>query len=312
MKTVTRVLALFCVFLTQVLSGQTACIINNQPSIQVIQSLYFGGLLVNPEGGSITLTSDGALIPVSPGVQPGAQPPSFEARFRLTGPPKATFTIRLDPALPILRGSRGDAIRIAEFYPSMPNYQGTFDGSGEAEFKLGGRLDVPANVQPALFIVSPVQLHLSLSSGPEPKTTTAPFSISALLRAPLKLTNLGSLDFGALIPGTTSGDFEVLPSGNHQSLDANGPTHIKSNPHPASFSLQGPTGTCFSVRLPKTVLLNGPGSHMRVHDFTSDAPAHGVLPSGGLNFNVGGRITVDPDQAYGRYRGTFMVQVDYQ
>jgi len=281
------------------------------PDIQTIQNLYFGGLLVNPEGGSVTLTSDGALVPNGPGVQPAAQPGCHEARFRLTGPPNASFTLQVDPKLPMLKGTRGDTIRIAEFLPSFPNYRGTFDGSGGAEFKLGGRLDIPVNMLPAIFIAAPVQLHMQLDTGPQPRTVNASFTISALLRTPLKLTNLSSLDFGALIPGASSGDFEVSPSGDYRSLDSSGPTHIQSHPHPASFSLSGTAGTCFTIRLPKAILLSGPGGSMPVHDFTSDAPCPGVVPPGGLIFNVGGRVYVDANQAYGTYRGTFSVEVVY-
>lgn len=280
-----------------------------QPDIQVVQPMAFGGLLVSPFGGSVTLTEDGALIPDGGGVVPGSQSPCTEARIRLTGPPGVSFTLKIDPPSPLLGGTAGAAIRLAEFRGSLAGFRGTFDGTGQAEVKLGGRLDVPAGAAPGLYRAARVNLQLQV---PGQAAVTMPFMISALLRAPLFLSAIGDLDFGSLIPGAQSGVFEVLSTGGHRSVQAMGPHLFKGRPSPATFQLQGPVGTGFSIQLPQKMVLTGAGQPLRVEGITCSVAANGVLPAGGLSFGVGAGLVVPPDQAPGIYRGTFTVTVNYQ
>jgi len=280
-----------------------------QSDIQVVQPLAFGGLLVSPFGGSVTLTEDGALIPDGGGVVPGSQSPYTEARIRLTGPPGLSFTLKVDPSSPLLGGTSGTAIRLAEFRCSLAGFRGTFDGSGQAEVKLGGRLDVPSGTAPGLYRASQVNLQLQV---PGQAAVTMPFMISALLRAPLYLNATGDLDFGSLIPGTQTGVFEVLPAGGHQTRQAMGPNLFRGRPAPATFQLQGPVGTSYSIQLPQKILLQGVGQPLRVEGITCSVATNGVLPAGGLSFGVGAGLVVPPDQLPGIYRGTFVVTVNYQ
>jgi hypothetical protein len=308
-----RLALLFLSCLTPMLmSGQAPSVACTRSDIQVVQNLYFGGLVVNPSGGSVTLTEDGALITDGSGVLPGAKPPAMEARFRLTGPPGALFSLRVDPQFPILNSPGGGSVRITEFRGSFPNFQGRFDATGQAEFRLGARLDISANTAPALFTATQAKLQLNVAGSPATGTINKSFTISALLRAPLRLTNLGPLEFGTLLAGSQPGEFEVLPDGSFRSLGANGPTFVRGVPRPAAFSLQGPSGTCYNIRLPQQITLVGPGSGVQVLGFTCDLPLNGILPSGGTAFRVGGRVRIGPAQAYGQYRGTMMVEVFYQ
>ena len=277
--------------------------------IQVVQPMSFGGLLVSPFGGSVTLTEDGALVPDGGGVAPASQSPCAEARLRLLGPAGIAFTVKVDPSSPVLTGAGGSVIRLAEFRSSLANWRGTFDGTGQAEVKLGGRLDVPAGTASGLYRAPQINLQLMVSGQP---TVTMPFMVSALLRAPLLLNTTSDLDFGSLIPGSQAGLFQVLATGGYQAAQASGPLHFKGRPDPASFILQGPVGTSFSIQLPKKVLLMGPGQPMQVEAFTCSAPLQGALPAGGLTFGVGAGLWVPGDQKPGIYRGTFTVTVNYQ
>ncbi len=281
------------------------------PEIQIIQSMNFAGLLVSPLGGSITLTSDGALIPDGDGIVPSSQSTCTEARFRLTGPPGATFTLQVEPSTPVLVAA-GRSIRLAEFHASLPwargtELRGTFDATGQAEVKLGGRLDIPAGTPPGLYRAAQVKLQLQV---PGRDAANLPFLISALLRAPLFLTSTGTLDFGSIIPGDQIGRFDVLPSGGHQS-QTSGPSLFRGLPAPASFQLDGPVGTSYSIQLPKGVQLLGRGQSLRVENFTCSTPMSGVLPPGGLRFGVGAGLVVPPDQVPGVYRSVFTVTVNY-
>lgn len=281
-----------------------------QPGIQTIQGLSFGALLVSPRGGSITLTADGALVPDGPGIQPGGNPPCEAARFRLTGPPGARFSLQVDPRIPMLTSPRGGRVRLVQFDPPLET-QGTFDGLGEAEFKLGGRLEVGAGTLPGPFLASQVKLQMNVSDARGPGTVSASFPVNALIRAPLRLLNLTPLDFGGLLPGDQPGTFEVLAAGGHQSSGAGGPLLIKGAPAPATFYLQGPDGAPYTIQLPARITLAGPGDPMLVEELSCSLPLVGTLPPGGLSFGVGGRLGVRPGQALGVYRGLFSVTVSY-
>lgn len=297
---------------TVALCGQSTASASAIPSIQVIQNLHFGGLLVEPQGGSAVLTADGALLTQGPGVSVSARPPSALARFRLNGPPKAVFHLQLTPTTPQLTGVNGCALRVAEFEASLRSWSGTFSDAGEAELKVGGRLDIPANSLSGSYLSAPIQLRMTVANVPEPSTVSVSFTIQASITAPLKLANVRGMDFGALIPGSAPGVFELQPTGAHRGIGVSAPTLLRSSvPSPATFSLQGPAGACFSIRLPAETYLQGPGTPIRVHDFTCDRPLQGSLPTGGLLFNVGASLTLGPEQAFGAYRGTFTVEVNY-
>ena len=279
-----------------------------QPEIQVVQSLHFGGLLVSPFGGSVTLTEEGALIPDGGGITPMAQPTYTEARLRFSGPPGLAFSLRVEPASPVLLGP-GAAIRLTDFRTSLPGLRGVFDATGQAEVRLGGRLDLPSGTAPGLYRAPQVNLWLKATGLPE---VVRPFTILALLRAPLLLTATGELDFGCLIPGTQPGTFEVLPGGGHRSLSGSGPRLFRGRPGPATFQLAGPAGAGYSIQLPSAIQLVGAGPALRVEHFTCSAATSGVLPAGGISFAVGAGLVVPAEQVPGLYRGVCQVTVNYQ
>ncbi len=285
-------------------------VLATQADIQVIQDLQFGGLVVGPAGGSVILTADGTLILQGGDVLGAAKPPCAVGRFRLQGPPKASFSVKVDPAFPVLNRPGGGAVRIVQFFGAPESFQGHFDASGQAEFRLGGRLDIAAQADPGLYTASQVKLQLNVAACGV-GTVQKSFTISVQLKAPLTLSNTEPLDFGSLVPGAAPGLFEVLPGGGFRSLGPGGPTLIKGVPKPAAFVIQGPAGSSYNLRLPSGTTLTGPGGAMKVQGFTCDVPLSGTLGGASTLFHVGGQLLVNPDQPYGQYRGTFTVEVCY-
>lgn len=281
------------------------CAAVGAPGAQVILPLSFGGVLVQPFGGRITLTPQGSLLPEGPGAQPGASPAASYARIRLVGPPRAHFRLRFDPANPALAGSGGGAITLAAFLTSLPASGGTFDGAGEAEVAVGGTLDVSAGASAGPYSAR-VNLQLQVD-GCAPVVQSLP--VSCVVRSPLTLTALEPLDFAAITPGG-GGVFRVGAVSGH-TMGGAGPRLVKGTPHPALFRLTGPAHTAYTILLPREATLAGPRGTIRLIDFTSD-PAQGLLPPGGLSVHVGASLDVKPDQAPGAYRGVFQVTVAYQ
>lgn len=290
--------------------AETAACLPGKADVQVIQNMAFGGLLVGSAGGRVVLTADGNLIPEGGGVGSGAQPPCQEARFRLTGPPRTRFVLQVEPLTPLLAGP-SQGVRISDFRPSLSSFAGCLDATGQAELRLGARLDISANVLPGLYVAAQMKLILQIQDGSRLISAYAPFRISALLRAPLTLMCTESLDFGGLIPGGKAGRFEILPGGGFRTQGLDGPRPFKGAPHPAAFVLRGPVGTCYSIQLPRQIALTGAGAPMMVHGFTASMPLAGVLGCGEAHFGVGGALEVAPGQAPGVYTGTLVVTVCY-
>lgn len=285
---------------------------HSRAEVVVIQPLSFGGVLVNPAGGTLSLNYDGTLIPEG-GVSRGSQPAAAEARIRLTGPAKADFELQVDPTLPILSGPSGANLRVSELFCSLPGFRGTFDATGLCECKLGARLQIPTNAPTGWYRASTVMLRLKVSgsSNSNGGIAKAAITFSVLLRAPLILTNHSDLNFGVLVPGGQSCIFEVLPEGGYRVNGSGGAVLLKGAPHPAAFSLRGPAGASYSIQLPSSIQLVGPGRSMRVQGFKINTPLSGVLPSAGVDFNVGAGLQVEPGQTRGEYRGLFVVSVNY-
>lgn len=298
---------LFCAALIAPLNAQTP-----PPDLQLAQPMHFGGVLASPQGGSLTLTADGALVPDGGGLVPGLLPAHSEARFRVTGPPGRAFTLSLFPSSPVLEGPSQASLRLAEFHASLPGLKGVFDATGLAELRLGGRLDVPAGAPPGTYLAPFVKLQIQMSDGSGSAPMSLPFSIAVTLRAPLFLSCVEGMEFGSLLPGSETGIFEVLPQGGHQVATPNGPWLFKGSPRPATFQLVGPAGTSYSIQLPQAIQLMGNGRPIRVERFTCSTPLQGVLPPGGQTFSLGAGIVIPPDQAPGVYTGTFILTVNYQ
>lgn len=279
-------------------------------NIRLMQNLDFGGLVAGPGGGSLTLTAAGAVVPLGQSLQPGA-PAAREARFRLYGPPRATFTLQVDPPLPLLDGPSGGGLRVAEFLTSIQGLRGTFDAAGQAELQLGGRLDIRAGTQPGLYRAPQMRLMMTVQ-GSGGGTYTLPFQLAALLRAPLLLTNTTPLNFGGLLADSRPTTLQVPAAGGYPPPGASSATVIKSHPSPATFTLQGQAGTSYSIQLPPSAVLSSSGSAMMVRDFTCSVPRSGQLRGSQLLFGVGATLYVGAMQQPGIYRGSFMVSVNYQ
>lgn len=291
------------------LCGQTAP--TQAPIIEVIQPMHAGSLSAGSTGGMLSLTPDGRLFPLNPAMRARTTIPAQEARFRFKGPPFARFQITLDPAHPVLTCPARGQVIVSEFLPSPSGTGLVLDAKGEAEFRLGARLDIPKDAPAGLYRSSQVHLGFHLLDAKGTKSAHQSFSISVQLVPDLALFNQSPLNFAGITPGFLSGRFHVSPNGSHHSPDPQGPRLLKGLPHPARFTLRGPAGTCYQMLLPQTVLLSGPGAPILLKDFCSNIALEGQLVDGDLDFNVGGSLVVPPDQPGGNYKGYFNVIICY-
>lgn len=136
---------------------------------------------------------------------------------------------------------------------------------------------------------------------------------NAKIFKPLALTKVQNLDFGVIVlgPGTWSG--EVVSISQAGALTCGGGTNLtcSGSTQPAKYHLSGTNNAIATVTCPG-FNLTGPGTLA----FTPNAPATVNLgPSGlvtGVDFSIGGSITLASTTPDGVYSGTFAVTADYQ
>lgn len=134
---------------------------------------------------------------------------------------------------------------------------------------------------------------------------------SATVVAPVTLVKTADLLFGSVAPASFApGTVTIYPAGGRISTNV-----VLSSMHlgnPASFYLTGNPGAGFSINLPSSITLTGPGNSMQLTTFTSSPASTGSFnASGNATINVGGTLTIGANQAAGVYSGSFSITVDY-
>jgi len=108
----------------------------------------------------------------------------------------------------------------------------------------------------------------------------------------------------------TGGSVTITPAGVRNA--SGGIVLIASGPGSAArFTVSG-NATTYSIALPGTGALTGPGGKsMAIGTFTSTPSGIGTLAGGNQIVTVGATLTVTSQQAPGSYSGAFIIQVDY-
>ena len=131
---------------------------------------------------------------------------------------------------------------------------------------------------------------------------------------PLLLTKLGDLDLGSVTlgPGVWSNatvslsQTGVLSCGS-ANITCTGATTV------AQYNVQGSNQQTVRISAPNVTMVNQSDSTQTLTLLT-DAPASIVLTNSGfpgVNFSIGGSVTINSTTAAGTYVGTFNVTVDY-
>lgn len=159
-------------------------------------------------------------------------------------------------------------------------------------------------------------------------TTTA--TIKASILKPVQLTGGGTLDLGTILtPSLASftGTFTVAPAASQTGTFCASGFSCTGSPAAAVFNIQGTNKTNIGLNIPLTVLLtlqnytaggttptmtiattNSVAANNTTGSYTMQVPNSGVP---GIDFYVGGSLTVTQATVGGSYAGTFTVTADY-
>ena len=137
--------------------------------------------------------------------------------------------------------------------------------------------------------------------------------VSAAVAKPLTLTRVQDLDLGTIVvgPGTWSGATVGISRAGVFGCSANvactGATRV------ARYTVTGSNNQTIRITAPNVVLTNQ-SDPTKTLTLVVDAPGTITLPNSGnqgVQFPLGGSITVNSSTSGGTYSGTFNVTVDY-
>jgi len=164
----------------------------------------------------------------------------------------------------------------------------------------------------ATLWLSIVSVVAAVGVGPA-HAATSNVQVNAQVVKPLTVTWLQNLDLGTIALGT--GAFSGAVVGISRAgvftcpaaLVCTGPTAV------AKYNVTGTNGTTVRISAPNVTLVNQ-ADNTQTLTMVVDSPGTVSLPNSGnkgVDFPLGGRITLSSTTAGGLYKGTFNVTVDY-
>ena len=155
---------------------------------------------------------------------------------------------------------------------------------------------------------------LVLASSPAAAVSPASqATANAKIYKPLTISKVQNLDFGVIALGAGAWAGEVVSLSQAGALTCGGGTNLtcSGSPQVAKYHLVGTNNATVTVSSPG-FNLTGPGTLA----FTPSAPATVNLgatgSTTGVDFSIGGSITIASTTPDGVYSGTFAVTADYQ
>jgi hypothetical protein len=155
---------------------------------------------------------------------------------------------------------------------------------------------------------------LLLATATPARAATVMAQVTANNVKPLLLTKLTDLDLGSVTlgPGVWSNATIALSQGGVLSC-ANANVTCSGATAVASYNVQGSNQQTVHISAPNVTMVNQSDSTQTL-TMTTDAPAGIILTNSGfpgVNFSIGGSVTISSATQAGTYVGTFNVTVDY-
>ena len=133
----------------------------------------------------------------------------------------------------------------------------------------------------------------------------------ALILLPLSITEVDDLEFGTVVPSSSSGTVSIAADGSGQSVTG-GVTPVPSaTAARALFAGAGSAGQQVSIFLaPPANLSDGNGHNVPI-SLSLEKSVITIDSTRAFFVGIGGTVTVAANQAEGTYTGTFMVLAQY-
>ena len=154
----------------------------------------------------------------------------------------------------------------------------------------------------------------ALTGGPAHAATKAA-PVRAKVLKPLTLTSIQDLDLGTVVLGAGTWPATTIGISRTSSFTCPGANvTCVGVPRVAIYNITGSNSQPVVINAPSVTLTNQ-SDPTKTLTLAVDAPASINLPNSGnqgINFSIGGSVSVSSSTASGVYAGTFAVTVDYQ
>lgn len=182
---------------------------------------------------------------------------------------------------------------------------------------FGGKINTPMrnirSISLALAVTA-IALLSNVVSAHAQKHASASANAEAKIVSGISLAKTLDLKFGSIVRSAEGGTVTINPNGGE--ITYNGVTQGQNTSHQAAqFTATGEGGYLYRISLPNQVKLDhegGKGVKMTVRQFTNTSTAGRLDDNGSQTFSVGATLEVEPNQATGKYTGTFDVTVQYE
>ena len=144
--------------------------------------------------------------------------------------------------------------------------------------------------------------------------STANATGSATVIIPISIAKTTNMSFGNLAVTATAGTVVLAPAGTRTATAGVTLPNVTGTVTAAAFNVTGEGTSTYSISLPSSYTLNGPGGATMVVDtFTSNPGGTGALTAGAQTISVGATLNVNGSQAVGSYVNAegFPVTVNY-
>lgn len=160
------------------------------------------------------------------------------------------------------------------------------------------------------FVIAAAMAAVAVPAVANPPAT-APANAKALLLIPLSITKVDDLDFGSVVPGSSSGTVSVAADGSGQSVTG-GVTPIPSGTvSRAVFAGAGTAGQQVNIFFAPPPSLSDGNGHTVPISLSLESALVTIDSTRAFSVGIGGTVTVAANQPAGTYTGTFTVLAQY-
>lgn len=189
--------------------------------------------------------------------------------------------------------------------------------NGTGTFYLGADFAILGDDSGASTGASSSSYRVSAQLSPAGTADAAMGSAIATVFRPISFGGTTNLLFGTIVrPTTGSGLVTIDAATGQRTVSGDGAIAIGAAGQRATYAVSGEGGQAFSVLVPPSFAMTGPGDPITV-ELTSTADGAQSLDgalgaAGSAAFGVGGSFPIASGTALGAYSGTFTITVQYQ
>ena len=165
------------------------------------------------------------------------------------------------------------------------------------------------------LLIATIAITTAAPAFAAPVSVTAPVEVRAKVVKPLTFTATGTMNFGTIIlNGLTANRTISLSTSNIRDCGGGTPQLICSGATSVpTYNLRGTNSTTVTIIKTASSLTNAANGATLLMSLTGpNSITFTSSSANGVNFTIGGSITLTPTTGDGLYSGTVNVQVDYQ